>query len=165
MSIFVVTKTENMTSLQVGDKAPDFSGIDQNENKVSLHDFKGKKVILYFYPKDNTPGCTAEACDLRDNYKLWVEKGYAVIGVSPDTVASHQRFAGKYELPFPLIADTDKEMLNAYGVWGLKKNYGREYQGVFRTTFIINEEGIIEQVFKKVKTKEHTAQILSAIEK
>ena len=165
MPIFVVTKTESMTSLQAGDKAPDFSGIDQNENKISLHDFKEKKVILYFYPKDNTPGCIAEACDLRDNYKLWLDKGYAVIGVSPDSVASHQKFAGKHELPFPLIADTDKEILNTYGVWGLKKNYGREYQGVFRTTFIIDEEGTIKQVFKKVKTKEHTAQILSTIEK
>lgn len=155
----------NMTELKAGDKAPYFSGIDQNGNAISLTDFTEKKIILYFYPKDNTPGCTAEACNLRDNYKLWLDKGYVVIGVSPDSVKAHQKFSEKYELPFPLIADTEKKILNAYGVWGLKKNYGREYQGVFRTTFIINEEGIIERVFKKVKTKEHTAQILSAIEK
>ncbi len=161
----MVTKTENMTTLKVGDKAPVFSGIDQNENKISLEDFKGKKVILYFYPKDNTPGCTAEACDLRDSYNMWLDKGYVVIGVSPDSVKAHQKFVEKYELPFPLIADTEKEILKAYGVWGLKKNYGREYQGVFRTTFIIDEKGVIEHIFKKVKTKEHTAQILSTIEK
>jgi len=154
-----------MTHLKVGDKAPKLKGIDQNEMTISLEDFKGKKIILYFYPKDNTPGCTEEACDLRDNYELWLKKGYQVIGVSPDAVKSHQRFIEKYNLPFPLISDTDKEILKAYGVWGLKKNYGREYEGVFRTTFIIGETGNIEQVFSKVKTKEHTAQILSTLEK
>lgn len=154
-----------MTHLKAGDKAPKFKGIDQNEQTISLEDYKGKKIILYFYPKDNTPGCTAEACDLRDNYELWLKKGYQVIGVSPDAVKSHQRFIEKYNLPFPLISDTDKEILKAYGVWGLKKNYGREYEGVFRTTFIIDETGNIEQVFNKVKTKEHTAQILSTLEK
>jgi len=154
-----------MTNLKTGDKAPDFKGVDQNEKEVSLSDFKGKKVILYFYPKDNTPGCTAEACNLRDNYNLWLEKGYAVIGVSPDPVKSHKRFAEKYNLPFPLISDTDKKILKDYGVWGLKKNYGREYEGVFRTTFIIDENGNIEHLFKKVKTKEHTAQILETLEK
>jgi peroxiredoxin Q/BCP len=154
-----------MTNLKTGDKAPDFKGVDQNEKEVSLSDFKGKKVILYFYPKDNTPGCTAEACNLRDNYNLWLEKGYAVIGVSPDSVKSHKRFAEKYNLPFPLISDTDKKILKDYGVWGLKKNYGREYEGVFRTTFIIDENGNIEHLFKKVKTKEHTAQILETLEK
>lgn len=158
-------KNRAMTNLKPGDKAPDFKGIDQHENEISLADFKGKKVILYFYPKDNTPGCTAEACDLRDNYNLWLEKGYQVIGVSPDPVKSHKRFVEKYDLPFPLISDTDKVILNAYGVWGLKKNYGREYEGVFRTTFIIDEAGNIEHVFKKVKTKTHTAQILEKIEK
>lgn len=154
-----------MTHLKPGDKAPEFKGIDQNEQTISLEDYKGKKIILYFYPKDNTPGCTAEACDLRDNYELWLKKGYQVIGVSPDPVKSHQRFIEKYNLPFPLISDTDKEILKAYGVWGLKKNYGREYEGVFRTTFVIDEAGNIEHVFTKVKTKEHTAQILSTIEK
>ena len=154
-----------MTHLKPGDKAPEFKGIDQNEQTISLKDFQGKKIILYFYPKDNTPGCTAEACDLRDNYELWLKKGYQVIGVSPDAVKSHQRFIEKYNLPFPLISDTGKEILKAYGVWGLKKNYGREYEGVFRTTFIIDEAGNIEHVFKKVKTKEHSAQILSTLEK
>ena len=154
-----------MTDLKPGDKAPFFEGVDQNENTITLDDFKGKKLILYFYPKDNTPGCTAEACDLRDNYNLWLEKGYAVVGVSPDTVKSHQKFAEKYNLPFPLIADPEKKILKAYGVWGLKKNYGREYEGVFRTTFIIDENGIIQDVFKKVKTKEHTKQILEKLEK
>ena len=154
-----------MTNLKFGDKAPDFKGIDQNENEISLSDFKGKKIILYFYPKDNTPGCTNEACDLRDNHNFWLEKGYVVIGVSPDSVKSHQKFIEKYDLPFPLISDTEKEILKAYGVWGLKKNYGREYEGVFRTTFIIDEKGMIKEVFKKVKTKEHTAQILETIEK
>jgi len=154
-----------MTHLKPGDKAPKFKGIDQNEQAISLKDFQGKKIILYFYPKDNTPGCTSEACDLRDNYELWLKKGYQVIGVSPDAVKSHQRFIEKYNLPFPLISDTDKEILKAYGVWGLKKNYGREYEGVFRTTFIIDEAGNIEQVFNKVKTKEHTSQILSILEK
>ncbi len=154
-----------MTNLKPGDKAPYFEGVDQNGNKITLDDFKGKKLILYFYPKDNTPGCTAEACDLRDNYNLWIEKGYAVVGVSPDSVKSHQKFAEKYNLPFPLISDTEKEILNAYQVWGLKKNYGREYEGVFRTTFVIDENGIIKEVFKKVKTKEHTKQILEKLEK
>jgi peroxiredoxin Q/BCP len=154
-----------MTHLKKGDKAPYFKGVDQNNNEISLDDFKGRKLILYFYPKDNTPGCTAEACDLRDNYNLWLEKGYSVVGVSPDIIKSHQKFAEKYSLPFPLISDPDKEILKAYGVWGLKKNYGREYEGVFRTTFIIDEEGIITDVFKKVKTKEHTKQILEKLEK
>jgi len=154
-----------MTNLKPGDKAPYFEGVDQNGNKITLDDFKGKKLILYFYPKDNTPGCTAEACDLRDNYNLWIEKGYAVVGVSPDSVKSHQKFAEKYNLPFPLISDTEKEILKAYQVWGLKKNYGREYEGVFRTTFVIDENGIIKEVFKKVKTKEHTKQILEKLEK
>jgi peroxiredoxin Q/BCP len=154
-----------MTHLKKGDKAPYFKGVDQNNNEISLDDFKGRKLILYFYPKDNTPGCTAEACDLRDNYNLWLEKGYSVVGVSPDIIKSHQKFAEKYNLPFPLISDPDKEILKAYGVWGLKKNYGREYEGVFRTTFIIDEEGIITDVFKKVKTKEHTKQILEKLEK
>ena len=158
-------KNTNMTNIKPGDKAPDFKGIDQHEKEISLADFKGKKVILYFYPKDNTPGCTNEACDLRDNYTMWLKKGYVVIGVSPDSVKSHQRFVEKYNLPFPLISDIEKKILNAYGVWGLKKNYGREYEGVFRTTFIIDEMGTIEEVFKKVKTKEHTAQILATLEK
>ncbi len=148
-----------------GQKAPDFNGVDQNGNAISLNGFKGQKLILYFYPKDNTPGCTAEACDLRDNYDMWLSKGYKVVGVSPDSVRSHQKFVEKYNLPFPLISDPEKEILKAYGAWGPKKLYGREYEGVLRTTFMINENGVIEQVFTKVKTKEHTKQILETMEK
>ena len=153
-----------MTTLQEGDKAPDFQGVDQDENTVQLSDFKGKKLILFFYPKDNTPGCTAEACNLRDNYDALREQGYELLGVSPDSVRKHQNFIKKHELPFPLLADTEKEVLNAYGVWGPKKFMGREYEGVHRTTFIIDEEGKIEKVFEKVKTKAHTEQIVEAME-
>jgi len=153
-----------MTTLQEGDKAPDFKGVDQNENTVQRSDFNGKKLILFFYPKDNTPGCTAEACNLRDNYDALREKGYELLGVSPDSVRKHQNFIKKHDLPFPLLADTEKEVLNAYGVWGPKKFMGREYEGVHRTTFIIDEEGKIEKVFKKVKTKAHTEQIMEAME-
>ena len=149
--------------LKKGDKAPDFEGVDQHSNVVKLKDFKGSKLILYFYPKDNTPGCTAEACNLRDNYDFWLSKGYKVVGVSPDSVASHQRFAEKYELPFPLISDEEKKIIKAYGAWGPKKLYGREYEGLLRTTFLIDENGKIEEVFSKVKTKDHTNQILKTI--
>lgn len=149
--------------LKKGDKAPDFEGVDQHGNTVSLKDFKGNKLILYFYPKDNTPGCTAEACNLRDNYDLWLSKGYKVVGVSPDSVASHQKFAEKHQLPFPLIADEEKKIIKAYGAWGPKKLYGREYEGLLRTTFVIDENGKIEEVFTKVKTKDHTNQILKTI--
>ena len=149
--------------LNIGDKAPDFKGIDENGNSIELSDFKGKKLILYFYPKDNTPGCTSEACDLRDNYKMWIEKGYDVIGVSPDSEASHQKFIGKYDLPFRLISDPDKVIIKQFGAWGLKKLYGREYEGLLRTTFVIDEDGIINNIFVKVKTKDHTNQILESI--
>ncbi|KAA3621649.1 MAG: thioredoxin-dependent thiol peroxidase [Bacteroidetes bacterium] len=149
-----------MTNLKPGDKAPEFSGVNENGETVSLGDFKGKKLILFFYPKDNTPGCTAEACNLRDNYELLQSKGYALLGVSPDSEKRHQNFINKFDLPFPLLADTEQETLNAYGVWGKKKMYGREYMGVFRTTFVIDENGMIEKVFTKVKTKEHAEQIL-----
>lgn len=152
-----------MTNLQAGDPAPDFKGVDQNGETVQLSDFAGKKLILFFYPKDNTPGCTAEACNLRDNYDDLREKGFALLGVSPDSERKHQNFINKFDLPFPLLADTEKEVLNAYGVWGEKKMYGRTYMGVFRTTFIIDEEGKIQHVFKKVKTKDHTHQILEAL--
>jgi peroxiredoxin Q/BCP len=158
-------KIKDMISLTEGTIAPNFKGINQNGETVSLEQFKGKKVILYFYPKDNTPGCTAESCNLRDNYKELLDKGFEVIGVSPDSEASHKKFIAKHELPFNLIADTEKEILKKYGAWGLKKLYGREYEGVLRTTFVINEEGVIEKIFKKVKTKDHTNQILSEIEK
>ena len=152
-----------MTQLKPGDKAPPFEGPDQNGNTVRSSDYKGKKLILYFYPRDNTPGCTAEAVNLKENYELLASHGFAVVGISPDTVASHQRFAGKYGLPFPLIADPEKKILNDYGVWGEKKNYGRTYMGVHRTTFVIDEEGTITHVFTKVKTKDHAAQILEEV--
>jgi len=145
---------------KTGDKAPEFSGKDQNGNPIKLSDFKGKKTILYFYPKDNTPGCTAQACDLRDNYTDLINKGYVVIGVSADSEKSHQKFIEKYKLPFPLIADTEKEILKAYGVWGPKKFMGKTYDGIHRTTFIISEEGLIEDIIEKVDTKAHTKQIL-----
>lgn len=149
-----------MTTLEAGDKAPDFSVEDQDGNTVNLTDFKGKKLVLFFYPKASTPGCTAEACNLRDNWKAFEQKGYAILGVSADSKKRQQNFKNKYELPFPLLADEDKEVINAYGVWGPKKFMGKEYEGIHRTTFIIDEEGKIEDVIKKVKTKEHTAQIL-----
>jgi len=152
-----------MSVLKIGDKAPDFKGVNQAEKEVKLADFKGKNLILYFYPKDSTPGCTAEACDLRDNYNMWLKKGYEVIGVSPDSVKSHNKFIEKYELPFDLISDAEKEILQAYGAWGEKKMYGRTYMGVLRKTFVIDEEGKIEAIFEKVKTKEHTQQILNEI--
>lgn len=147
-------------NLKAGDKAPLFEGKDQNGTSIKLSDFKGKKVVLYFYPKDNTPGCTAQACNLKDNYDALLKNGYVVVGVSADTEKKHQNFIAKYELPFPLIADIELELCNAYGVWQEKKNYGKTYMGIVRTTFIINEEGIIEEIIEKVKTKEHTAQIL-----
>lgn len=152
-----------MSVLKVGDKAPDFIGKTQNGEDIKLQDFKGEKLILYFYPKDNTPGCTAEACDLRDNYNMWLSKGFKVLGVSPDSEKSHQKFIEKYDLPFDLISDTEKVILKAYGAWGEKKMYGKTYEGVLRTTYVIDENGVIEQVFTKVKTKEHTEQILSQI--
>lgn len=153
-----------MTTLNKGDKAPDFSGLNQNGEVVSLSGLAGKKLILYFYPKDNTPGCTAESCNLNDNYQMWLAKGYEVVGVSPDNVASHKKFADKFNFGFNLIADTDTTILQAYGVWGEKSMYGRSYMGVLRTTFVINENGIIEEIFGKVDTKNHSDQIIKALE-
>ncbi|MFW5766991.1 MAG: thioredoxin-dependent thiol peroxidase [Bacteroidota bacterium] len=152
-------------TLAPGDKAPDFTGIDQNNNKISLSDYRGKKLILYFYPKDNTPGCTSEACDMRDNYNMWLNKGYAVVGVSKDSLASHEKFADKYNLPFPLIADEDKNIIKDYGVWGEKNMFGKKTEGTKRTTFVIDENGIIQEVFTKVKSKDHTNQILEKLNK
>ena len=149
--------------LQIGHKAPSFKGINQNGETVSLSDFKGKKVILYFYPKDNTPGCTAEACSLNDKTAYFLEKGVVVIGVSADSVQSHVKFADKFGLTFNLISDTEKEILQAYEVWGEKKNYGKSYMGIIRTTYVISEEGVIEAVFPKVDTKTHAEQIISAL--
>jgi len=150
-----------MTQLKPGDKAPAFRGKDQNGNTVGLDDFKGHKLVIYFYPKDNTPGCTAQACNLRDNYDALLAKGYKVLGVSADSEQSHQKFIEKYDLPFPLIADTEKEMLKAYGVWGPKKFMGRTFDGIHRTTFIIDEKGIVAGVVTKVDTKNHFEQITS----
>ena len=151
-------------ALQVGDKAPDVLGLDQNGNEIRLSDFKGKKLALYFYPKDNTSGCTAEACSLRDGYKELQAAGYEVVGVSNDRAKSHQGFIAKQELPFNLIADTDTALQQAFGVWAEKKLYGRSYMGTLRTTFIINEDGIIEKIIgpKEVKTKDHANQILNS---
>lgn len=146
--------------LKIGDKVPDFKGIDQNENIVSYQDFKGKKLVVFFYPKASTPGCTAEACDLRDNENALKAKGYHLIGISADPIAKQKKFADKNELPFPLLADEDHTILNAFGVWGPKKFMGREFDGIHRTTFIIDENGIITDVIEKVKTKEHAKQIL-----
>ena len=154
-----------MIHLKEGMRAPGFEGIDQNSKEVRLSDFMGKKVILYFYPKDNTSGCTAEACNLRNNYDSLLKKGFAVIGVSSDNEKSHKRFASKYNLPFPLIADTSKNILNAYGVWGEKKMFGKSYLGIIRKTFIIDEKGIIENIISQVDTGEHTKQILNMYNK
>jgi thioredoxin-dependent peroxiredoxin len=149
--------------LSIGDKAPAIKGVDQDGKSISLDDFAGSRVILYFYPKDDTPGCTAEACNLRDNYLDLLGKGFKIIGVSADSVASHKKFIDKYSLPFPLIADSDKKVVNDYGVWGRKKFMGREYDGINRVTFVISEDGKIINIFDKVQTKEHTAQILSEL--
>ena len=146
--------------LEKGTKAPNFEGKDENGNTVKLSDFAGKKLVLYFYPKDSTPGCTAEACDLRDNYERFLALGYQVLGVSRDSAASHRRFIEKYSLPFHLIADTDLAILKAYEAWGEKKMYGKTTEGTLRTTYVIDEKGIIIDAIAKVDTKNHTAQIL-----
>lgn len=152
-----------MTPLKEGDKAPFFKGLNQNGQEISSDDFKGKNLILYFYPKDNTSGCTAEACNLNENYDTLTQKGYEVIGVSPDSTTSHQKFIAKYNLAFNLIADTEKTILEAYGVWAEKSMYGRKYMGVLRTTFVINGEGIITKVITKVNTKAAAEQLLAAM--
>ena len=149
-----------MSTLKIGDKAPDFKGIDQDGASISLKDFIGKKVVLYFYPKDDTPGCTAEACNLRDNYSELRKKGYEIVGVSADDEVSHKKFSDKYELPFSLIADTNKKILQSYNAWGEKNMYGKKYMGILRKTYIIDENGKIEKIFDKVDTKNHTEQIL-----
>jgi peroxiredoxin Q/BCP len=152
-----------MATLKAGDKAPDFTAKDQNGNTISLADFKGKIIILYFYPKDDTPGCTAEACDFRDNYQSLLGKGFEVIGVSTDDEKSHKKFETKYSLPFPLIADTDQTIVEAYGVWGEKNMYGKKYMGTVRTTFIIDGDGIIKEVITKVDTKAASQQVLDLL--
>jgi len=149
-----------MSNLKIGDRAPEINAIDQNENSINLESYKGKKVVLYFYPKDMTPGCTAQSCNLSDNYQLLQQKGYEVIGVSCDSVKRHQKFIEKHNLPFNLISDEDKKVVRDYCVWQLKKFMGREYMGIVRTTFIIDEKGLISDIISKVNTKEHTAQII-----
>lgn len=146
--------------LHIGDKAPDFEGKDQDGNIVKLSDLKGKKVVIYFYPKDNTPGCTAQACNLRDNYPQLQQAGYEIIGISTDSETSHQKFREKQQLPFTLIADEDKSIHEKYDVWKEKSMYGRKYMGTMRTTFLIDENGVIEEIITKVKTKDHTNQII-----
>lgn len=152
--------------MNIGEKAPEVLGINEKGEEILLSNYQGKKVVLYFYPKDNTSGCTAEACSLRDHYTELKAKGMEVIGVSIDSAASHQKFIDKHELPFTLIADTDKKLVEAMGVWGEKSMYGRKYMGTYRTTFLIDEEGIVQKVFlpKEIKTKTHAEQILKAIE-
>ena len=152
-----------MTHLTKGEKAPDFTAKDQLGNNVTLAQFAGKRMILYFYPKDSTPGCTVEACDLRDNHTALQARGFVVIGVSADNEKSHQKFIEKYSLPFPLLADTDRSVIQAYGVWGPKKFMGKEFDGIHRTTFVIGADGVLEAVITKVSTKDHTAQILAEL--
>jgi peroxiredoxin Q/BCP len=149
-------------TLQIGQPAPAFSANNQHGKALSLSDFKGKKLVLYFYPKDDTPGCTAEACSLRDHYQTFLAQGYAILGVSPDNEAKHQKFIAKYELPFDLLADTDHSVAEAYGVWVEKSMYGRQYMGIARTTFVIDEQGQIADIIQKVNTKEHGPQLLGS---
>nr|WP_315174589.1 thioredoxin-dependent thiol peroxidase [uncultured Flavobacterium sp.] len=149
-----------MTTLQKGDQAPSFSGVDQDGKTHQLADYAGKKLVVFFYPKASTPGCTAEACDLRDNYARFEAQNYALLGVSADSAKAQAKFKDKYEFPFPLLADEDKAVIQAFGVWGPKKFMGKEYDGIHRTTFVIDEKGIIEEVITDVKTKVHASQIL-----
>ena len=149
-----------MTSLQIGDTAPEFQSLDEAGNSISLADYKGKKLVLFFYPKASTPGCTLEACNLSENYSRFTSLGYDVLGVSADSAKRQSNFKEKYGFPYPLLADEDKSVINAFGVWGPKKFMGKEYDGIHRTTFVIDAQGIIEDIIVKVKTKEHTSQIL-----
>lgn len=152
-----------MSHLKEGDLAPAIRAKDENGEWITLEEFRGKNVVLYFYPKDDTPGCTAEACDLRDNYAKFIEQGFEIIGVSADDEKSHTKFKNKYKLPFRLISDTDKKVLQDYGTWGEKKMYGKSYMGIIRTTFLINEEGYIEKIIEKVQTKDHSKQIFAEL--
>ena len=152
-----------MTNLQPGDKAPDFNSVNEKGERVTLKDFQGKKLVLFFYPKDNTPTCTVEACNLRDAYKDLKDKGYELLGVSPDSEKKHQNFIAKFDLPFPLLADTNREVIEAYGIWGPKKFMGKTFDGLHRTTFVIDEKVKIEQVIQKVKAKQHADQILGEL--
>jgi len=159
--LFVINiNNQEIKMLNIGDKAPEINSINQDRELITLDQFKGKKVVLYFYPKDMTPGCTIQSCNLRDNYQAFLAQGYVVLGCSADSPEKHKKFIKKYELPFPLISSEDKGVLKAYGVWGPKKFMGRTYNGITRTTFVINENGIIENIIKDVKTKNHSSQIL-----
>ena len=154
-----------MKHLKVGDQAPNFSGIDQNDKLNTLLDFKGKKLAIYFYPKDNTPGCTVQACNLRDNYEVIEKAGIKILGISADSIVSHQKFADKFTLPFPLIADEDRTIIDLFGVWGSKKFMGKEYDGIHRTTFLINQNQQIVGIIEKPKTKDHATEILEIFNK
>ncbi len=159
----VVLLTKFLSMISKGTIAPDFSFIGKDGKAMNISDLRGKKVVVYFYPKDSTPGCTAEACDFRDNYELLMQKGFFVVGISADSEASHSKFAEKFALPFPLVADTDKKIIQVYGAWGPKKFMGRNYDGILRSTFIIDENGVIEEVITKVDTKASTAQIFELL--
>jgi peroxiredoxin Q/BCP len=169
--IWLVTLPENHTDLldknlhmancNVGQKAPSFKALDQNGNQISLSQFKGKKLVLYFYPQDDTPTCTTQACNLRDHYGVLKNKGYEVVGVSPDPVEKHKKFATKHDLPFTLLADPERKIIEAYGVWGEKSMYGKKYMGLIRTTFLIDEKGVIEAVIEKPKAKQHAEEVMS----
>ena len=161
---FITLQDNTMITLTEGDKAPLFKARDQNGNVVSLADFKGQKVVLYFYPEDDTPTCTVEACNLRDNFSLLKKNGLVVLGVSPDDEKKHKKFEEKYKLPFTLLADADHTIIDKYGVWGEKNLYGRKYMGLHRTTFLINEKGVIIKIFKKPRSKKHTEEILQALQ-
>ena len=150
-----------MKHLKIGEKTPNFEGVDQHGKKIASKDFVGKKLVIYFYPKDSTPGCTAQACSIRDNYDSLLNKGIQVIGISADSVASHQKFVTKYDLPFPLIADEDKSIINSFGVWGPKKFMGKEYDGIHRTTFLIDEENTLKGIIEKPNTKAHAEEIIT----
>ena len=149
-----------MSKLEIGDIAPEIDSVDQNNKQITLEQFKGKKIVLYFYPKDMTPGCTVQSCNLRDNYKSFLDLGYIILGCSIDSPKRHLKFIEKYDLPFSLISDESKKVVEDYGVWALKKFMGKEYMGINRTTFVINEKGVIEDIITKVSTKEHTKQII-----
>lgn len=152
-----------MVTLKEGDKAPAFNGIDQDGKKISLSNYKNKKLVLYFYPEDDTPTCTIQACNLRDNYSLLKKNGFEIVGISPDDSKKHKRFEKKFDLPFTLVADTSHEILNKYGVWDQKKLFGHEYMGVLRTTFVIDEKGIIRKIFTRPKNKAHAEEIIAAM--
>jgi peroxiredoxin Q/BCP len=152
-----------MSHLSEGSKAPAFSGKDQDGKKISLADFKGRKLVLYFYPQDSTPTCTTQACNLRDNFSMLTKSGFEVVGVSPDDEASHLKFSAKFKLPFRLIADPERKIIEKYGVWGEKQMYGKKYMGLLRTTFVIDENGVIRRIFHKPKSKEHAQEILAAM--